>query len=83
MRDDAKTELRCKLCDHGWLHGGAAKAVAAGTNMLPLAEARGRLIYWSNDLLATLVGDGLADRQHASQCPVVGEGPSRSHLIGR
>lgn len=41
-RDDAKTELRCRLCDHAWLHGGAAKAVVAGRKVLTLAEARDR-----------------------------------------
>lgn len=40
--EDAKTELRCTLCDHEWLHGGATKAVAAGTKVLSLVEARER-----------------------------------------
>jgi DNA-directed RNA polymerase subunit RPC12/RpoP len=40
--DDAKTELRCTLCDHEWLHGGAARAVTAGKKVASLAEARER-----------------------------------------
>jgi hypothetical protein len=42
MRDDAKTELRCKLCDHEWLHGGGLNSVAAGTRVLTLRQARER-----------------------------------------
>ncbi|MBA3250406.1 MAG: hypothetical protein H0T66_08925, partial [Geodermatophilaceae bacterium] len=28
---------------------------------------QGRLVFWSNDLLRELVGDGFATQQHASQ----------------
>lgn len=40
--DDAKTQLRCRLCNHEWLHGGGPRAVVAGAHVLSLAEARDR-----------------------------------------
>jgi hypothetical protein len=39
--DDAKTELRCWLCDHEWVHGGEARRVPVGkTRLLTRDQAK-------------------------------------------